>query len=91
MMLRWIIGIAISLVILSASFSCSAKDEEAEIRALVENKCSMCHFSKRIYQQPRPKEEWNMIVPRMRALNPTLISKEDAKTILEFLNEHVSE
>jgi len=69
--------------------SCSETKEEKRIKmkAFVENKCTMCHFSKRIFEKERTPEEWNTIVNRMRSKNPSHISPEEASNIMGYLQD----
>jgi len=69
--------------------SCSETKEEKRIKmkAFVENKCTMCHFSKRIFEKERTPEEWNTIVNRMRSKNPSHISPEEASSIMAYLQD----
>ncbi len=82
-------GLAALLITLVCS--CGAKKEkQVDIKELVAQKCSMCHFSERIYKDPRAPREWEIIVGRMRALNPQLLSREEAANITKYLQENVS-
>ncbi len=78
---------------------CEKKEDSAsqtkitDMASYVETKCSMCHFSSRIFKEPRTAEEWKRLVPRMRSINPQLLSPEDVERILNYLvaNTSISE
>lgn len=60
------------------------------MKDFIEYKCTMCHFSDRIFKEHRKKEEWVKIVHRMRNRNLKFISAEDEQKILEYLSKERS-
>jgi hypothetical protein len=62
-----------------------------DVKEFIEVKCTMCHFTDRIYKEKRYPMEWISIVNRMKAKNPTWISQEDADKILDYLMKNNSE
>jgi hypothetical protein len=74
------------------SCSCGDKKEESEIdiKTLIAQKCSICHFSDRVFQEPRGQKEWEVLVERMRLLNPQILSQEEALLMTEYFQENLS-
>ncbi len=84
------------LFLMLAVTGCEQKKSEdkvvpTDIKKLVEEKCSMCHFSDRIYKDKRSREEWEGVVQKMRTLNPTWISEEEGNAILQYLAKNASQ
>ncbi len=84
--------IVVSMFMMVFFLGCDAKKEAEKIyiKQLVAQKCSICHFSERIYKEPRSPREWTAIVDRMQKINPTLLKKTDSLLILEYLKQNVS-
>ena len=85
-------GIFLMLVVIG----CGQKKSEdkaipTDIKKFVEEKCSMCHFSDRIYKDKRSREEWAGVVQKMRTLNPSWISEEEGNAILQYLAKNASQ
>lgn len=74
------------------TISCGESEEEKKLKMkeFVEKKCTMCHFSKRIFEKARTPDEWGTIVNRMRSKNPTHISSDEAQEIMTYLEETMS-
>ncbi len=66
------------------------KKSVADVKTLIENKCSTCHFSNRIFDTPRPAAQWTDIIQRMRAFNQDMLSREEVKRIVAYLEKHNS-
>jgi hypothetical protein len=76
---------------------CEKKEEPeaqfTDMKSFIEFKCSICHFSSRIYKEPRTEKFWINLLGRHRRINPQLLNNEDAEKILEYLlvNNSISE
>ncbi len=70
---------------------CDEKGEKkqpvTDTKTLIETKCSTCHFSSRIFDTERPARQWKAIVRRMHSKNPDMISREETKRIIKYLQE----
>ena len=55
-----------------------------DMKSYIEYKCTMCHFSDRIFQKKRKPEEWKKIVHRMRARNEKFITAEDEQKLVDY-------
>lgn len=55
------------------------------MKEYIEFKCTMCHFSNRIFQKKRKPDEWVKIVNRMHNRNRQWITTEDKQKILSYL------
>jgi hypothetical protein len=71
--------------------SCQAKEDTSQqqpkftdMTEYIEFKCTMCHFSDRIFKQKRKREEWAKIIPRMRNRNRQWITAEDERKLLDY-------
>jgi len=82
------------LLILAGSLlflGCEKKENTSQqpkftnVKDFIEYKCTMCHFTDRIFKERRKQEEWVKIVRRMRNRNRQFISAEDEQKILEYL------
>ncbi len=87
----WAAAVLASMLVFGLA-ACGSKDEgkggsktTADIKTLIETKCSTCHFSSRIFEAPKSVREWKNIVQRMRARNPEMISLKEAKQITKYL------
>ncbi len=80
------------LAVMGIMTSCgdSAEEKKLKMREFVENKCTMCHFSKRIFEKARTPEEWEVIVNRMRSKNPSHITATEAGSIKAYLEDVMS-
>lgn len=74
-----------AVILASCQGGNSKRDEER--KALVEQKCTACHFTDRIFDAKKTKAEWKKLVQRMRAMNPNLISEQEAVVIWEYFKE----
>ncbi|NLM45990.1 MAG: hypothetical protein GX200_04220 [Firmicutes bacterium] len=54
--------------------------------ALVETRCSQCHSLDRVSRE-REDQEWLEHTERMRAKSPDLLTDEEARLVLEYLQE----
>ena len=76
-------------------FGCEKKEDAAseqpqftDMESYIEYKCTMCHFSERIFKKKRKPKEWMQIVRRMRNRNQHYITAEDEQKLLKyFINE----
>ncbi|MDX1569773.1 MAG: cytochrome c [Xanthomonadales bacterium] len=57
----------------------------ARDRRLFEEKCSLCHNPNRVFIQTLTDDQLAAIIERMRARAPDWISREEARTIYDFL------
>ncbi len=86
----------LSWTILSCGSSGEDKSKSAapaaptDIKEFIEVKCTMCHFTDRIFKGKRYSMDWIRIVNRMRAKNPNWISQEDADKILAYFFKNSS-
>ena len=56
-----------------------------DMKSYIEFKCTMCHFSDRIFKKKRKIEEWAKIVNRMHNRNRQWITPDDKQKILSYL------
>ena len=74
-----------SILIAMALFACSKSPLEKEATAIINQKCTKCHSTKRIYKQEnRDRAWWDKTLARMEGYGASL-SEEERKTILEYL------
>lgn len=83
-----LLGLATLLIVLVCS--CGDKKDEVDVKALMGQKCTFCHFSDRINKEPHTPDKWRTIVERMRLSNPQMLSKEEARLITKYLQENVA-
>ncbi len=80
------------LLIIAFYYSCGPKKEAKKIdaKALVAQKCSICHAADRINNKPRSQREWAIVVKRMRIINPRLLTPEEASLMTRYFQENLS-
>ena len=83
-----LLGLAVLFIVLFCS--CGDKKEEVDAKALMEQKCTFCHFTDRINKEPHTPDEWRMIVERMRLSNPQMLPQEEALLITKYLQENIA-
>lgn len=54
-------------------------------RALVEQKCSLCHTTQRVFDEDGDANEWGVIIDRMEK-NGLVISGDERTRIIEYLS-----
>lgn len=91
-MRKGIVFISMLAGIIFAFYACGLSSDErskstapTDIKQFIETKCTTCHFTDRIYKKKRYPAEWMKLVKRMRSLNPTWVTEEDADRILDYL------
>ena len=89
---KYLSGLILSLFLTSVFPGCGQKSAEKSINAkdLVAEKCSMCHFTDRIYKEKRSAEDWVNIVQKMCSKNPNWISEEERIAITQYLTQNAS-
>ena len=89
---KYLFNLILSLFLVSAFLGCGQKSAEKSTNAkdLVAEKCSMCHFTDRIYKEKRSAEDWANIVQKMCSKNPNWISEEERIAITQYLTQNVS-
>ena len=99
-MSRWsrVSVVLLALMLSMALVACSSPAEPAEspdpavpteatdpTMALVEQKCSLCHTTQRVYDVDGDAAEWNTIIDRMET-NGLVITDDERATIVEYLS-----
>jgi len=85
-----ILGLSLALFLGCGSSKEEAPSSVTDPKQLMEAKCTACHFSDRIFKEPRYVDEWKAIVDRMRSKNVSWITPEEASRIFNYLVENNS-
>lgn len=65
------------------------KEPPPDAARLVETRCSICHTLDRVYRR-RAKDNWPAIVNDMTKRRPNLLTDQEHKLVLEYLQENYS-
>ena len=96
-MSRWsrVSVVLLALMLSMALVACSSPAESPDpavpteatdpTMALVEQKCSLCHTTQRVYDVDVDAAEWNTIIDRMET-NGLVITDDERATIVEYLS-----
>lgn len=55
--------------------------------ALVDQKCTMCHTTERVYAATYDSGEWTSVVERMER-NGLVLADDDKQAVIDFLSDH---
>jgi len=81
------LSVAVSLV-LSGLFAHGTEKvamDAVDVKALFEEKCSVCHSADRAKKKQKTADEWTKTVIRMKNVNGCPITDEEAKLIIDYL------
>jgi mono/diheme cytochrome c family protein len=79
-------GIFFIIVSFLFLFKAGAATMELQGEKVMEEKCSKCHNTRRIWFFKRTPEEWNVTVRRMKEKDPMWLSEEEVTACVNFLN-----
>ncbi|WP_022854101.1 c-type cytochrome [Thermodesulfatator atlanticus] len=84
-MLKFIGVLGMFLLLATPGFA--SGDLESRATSIINQKCAMCHSTKRVYRNKgRSKQWWTKNVKRMREYG-TQMTDEEARTIVEYLSK----
>lgn len=66
----------------------SAEESKIDAKALFEQKCSTCHGIEMSTSKKKTSNDWQSTVIRMKDVNGTPITDEEAKDIIDYLSKH---
>jgi nitrate/TMAO reductase-like tetraheme cytochrome c subunit len=72
-------------VVVGVTFGYGAESAD---QGLFEEKCSTCHSIDRPKSKIKTKQEWESTVMRMKNVNHSPISDQEAKIIIDYLAKH---
>ena len=90
--MKWISASGLIALLVALTCSCGAKKEEAkvDVKAMVDQKCSICHPVDRIQNKPRSQRDWEVVMKRMRIINPQLLNQEETLLMTKYFKENLS-
>jgi mono/diheme cytochrome c family protein len=77
------LGLAVTLFASALAFPAGAQGDGG--KALLEQKCSICHSADRPKAKKKDRAGWEKTVMRMKNVNGCPITDEEAKTIIDYL------
>jgi mono/diheme cytochrome c family protein len=85
---RLAIGYLATLVfVLGVTSGYGAEQNNADAKGLFEAKCGACHSIERPKSKNKTKQEWESTVMRMKNINRSPITDQEAKIIIDYLAE----
>jgi len=83
---KLVIGYLATLVfVIGVTSGYGAEQSQADGKGLFEAKCGTCHSIDRPKSKIKSKQEWEITVMRMKNVNRSPITDQEAKVIIEYL------
>jgi cytochrome c5 len=82
----WLAGLA-GAFCLTLGTTAAAQDT-ADVKALFEQKCSICHGIERPTAKRKDRAGWERTVTRMKNVNGAPITDEQARSIIDYLSRN---
>lgn len=79
----WIVGLAGALAM--GLWGAAEAQETGEVKALFEQKCSICHPFDRATAKKKDREGWEKTVLRMKNVNGAPVTDDEAQAIIGYL------
>ena len=84
-MAAYLVGV---LFLIVSATTIHGEEKKIDAKALFEKNCSRCHTIERPKSKKKTKAEWKKTVMRMKNVNGSPITDEEAKIIIDYLAEN---